>query len=164
MQLLIKVFFLATEKFDLLFYSLFDSIGLLVLKFFLLILMLMYLGFGCFILHNFFNYGAVFVFSKFSLVFLQLVQSFDCWVLKIFIVVPCILIWMFMFTNWCTYLLVLDNTKIYLKFTLKCSYMFRSLRPLSGSSKFYSTILFTDLKFMLPHHCIVFNDVFHLIF
>ena len=26
---------------------------------------------------------------------------------------------MFMFTNWCTYLLVLESTKIYLKFTLK---------------------------------------------
>ena len=30
-------------------------------------------------------------------------------------------------TNWCTYLLVLESTKIYLKFTLKCSYMFQSL-------------------------------------
>jgi hypothetical protein len=32
-----------------------------------------------------------------------------------------------MFTNWCTYLLVLESTTIYLKFTLKCSYMFRSM-------------------------------------
>jgi hypothetical protein len=32
-----------------------------------------------------------------------------------------------MFTNRCTYLLVLQCTKIYLKFTLKCSYMFRSV-------------------------------------
>ena len=34
---------------------------------------------------------------------------------------------MFMFTNRCTYLLVLESTKIYLKFTLKSSYMFRSV-------------------------------------
>ena len=26
---------------------------------------------------------------------------------------------MFRFTNWCTYLLVLEGTKIYLKFTIK---------------------------------------------
>jgi len=32
-----------------------------------------------------------------------------------------------MFTNRCTYLLVLKSTKIYLKFTLKCSYMFRPM-------------------------------------
>ena len=32
-----------------------------------------------------------------------------------------------MFINWCTYLLVLESTKIYLKFTLKCPYVFRSM-------------------------------------
>jgi len=34
---------------------------------------------------------------------------------------------MFMFNNCCTYLLVLESIKIYLKFTLKCSYMFRPM-------------------------------------
>jgi hypothetical protein len=40
---------------------------------------------------------------------------------------------MFMFASWCTYILVLENTKTYLKFTLKCSYKFRSLWPSRGS-------------------------------
>jgi len=34
---------------------------------------------------------------------------------------------MFMFTNRYTYLLVLESTKIYLKFKLKCSYMLRTM-------------------------------------
>jgi len=43
-----------------------------------------------------------------------------------FITAPCKMIWMFTFTNWCVYLFVLQSTKIYLKFAIKCSYMFRS--------------------------------------
>jgi hypothetical protein len=36
-------------------------------------------------------------------------------------------LYMFMFIDCCTYLLVLESTKIYLKFVLKCSYTFRSM-------------------------------------
>jgi len=40
---------------------------------------------------------------------------------------------MFMFTNLYTYLLVLESTKIYLKFTLKCFYIFRSMTIIRSS-------------------------------
>jgi len=38
---------------------------------------------------------------------------------------------MFMCTNGYTYLLVLKNIEIYLKFTLKCSFIFRSVTFIS---------------------------------
>jgi len=78
-----------------------------------------------------------------------------------------------MFTNWCTYLLVLESNKIYLKFTLKCSYMFRSMTIIRSSylSLAKVTIVKSSVKIRryklcsgvaaeLPHHCIVYNDVF----
>jgi hypothetical protein len=66
--------------------------------------------------------------------------------------------WMFMFTKWCTYL-VLENTKIYLKFTLKCSYMFRSLQPSSGSSYLGLAKVTIVQIFGKTHHCILCSGV-----
>ena len=81
-----------------------------------------------------------------------------------------------MFTNRCTYLLVLESTKIYIKIRTKMllhvsvcdhhqgarTWAWLKLQLLKHSVK-YVVIHYAVVwqHSMLPHHCIVYNDVFY---